>query len=358
MHFIKKIIKSLIRISLIKDVKQFSFLLKDPIILIDVGSTGGIEQHFKEIEELLHVITFDPDPRATTIKTKGKFENFKIGLWSKKDQKNLYLTKFPQASTIYKLNDKILSSFLNYPCHKKIGEEKLEVDSMENILSSTIYPHFIKVDAEGADLEILKGAERYLSTSCLGVQIEVSFINRHENAPYFSDTDQYLRKYDFCLMTIEAEKWIRKNNIFSCASNPQLIWGNAIYMLSIETFIDRVSLFTEKKREILLTKFIIILLIHRFHDYAYEVCEKMAQKNLISETFFIKSKQFIKKSIPYGLKCYTKLFLGILISLLSILFLFPIPKKRKEAVDFFKSRIKNLAKLLLNIRQGPNNACV
>ena len=306
---------------------------------------------------MLYVITFDPDPRSFTPKTNGKFENFPIGLWSKKDLKKLYLTKFPQASTLFELNEKNLSSYLNFPCHKNIGQENLKVDAMVNILGKNIYPDFIKIDAEGSDLEILKGAEKYLSTSCLGVQVEVSFINRHINAPYFSDIDQYLRKREFILMNIETEKWIRKNNIFGCISNPQLIWGNAVYMLSIEAFIERVSLLSNKKRENLLSKFITILLVHRFHDYAYSLCEEMAQKNLISEDFFIKSKQLIKESIPNAFKCFAKSFLGIAIALLALIFLCPIPKKRQIALAFFKSRIKNLAKLLLNTRYGPYNAC-
>ena len=36
---------------------------------------------------------------------------------------------------------------------------------MENILSDNIFPDFIKIDAEGSDLQILKGSKKFLKTS-------------------------------------------------------------------------------------------------------------------------------------------------------------------------------------------------
>src|SRR3990167_5177875 len=157
MQFIKNTIKSICKIPTTKN-QLLDSLLTENIILVDVVSTGGIEDKWKDIEKHLHVITFDPDPRSDTPITKGKFDNYKIGLWSKKDEKELFLTAFPQASTFYQLNEKILSCFLNYPCHKNIKEITFQVDKMENVLPKEIQPDFIKTDAEGADLEILKGS--------------------------------------------------------------------------------------------------------------------------------------------------------------------------------------------------------
>jgi len=358
MYFIKKALKSLGTIKSIPNVEQLYNLLNDPIILVDVGSTGGIESHFEEIDKFLHVITFDPDPRAITPKTKGKFENYKIALWSKKEMQTLCLTQYPQASSLYQLNEKILSSFLNFPCHKKIGIENIEVNAMQNILPQSSHPDFIKIDAEGADLEILKGAEKYLKTSCLGIQTETSFANRHSNAPYFSDIDQYLRKFGYILMQIEPERWIRKNNIYSAISNPQIIWGNAIYILSIETFLKRISDLPEKNRETTITKFITILLIHKFHDYAYELCTEALKNNIISNEFYSKKTlRLILQSIPSTIKCYLKSILSILISCVVILLCSFFPKKRKKALNYFKARIRYFARLLINIRFGPYNTC-
>ncbi|MFA6119451.1 MAG: FkbM family methyltransferase [Parachlamydiales bacterium] len=359
MNFIKKSLKNLSNIKAINNIDHIKDLLKENICLVDVGSTGGVEEHFKEIEEILHVITFDPDPRAETIKTKGKFENFNIGLWSSKDVKKLYLKRYPQASTFYDLNEKLLFGFLNSFCHENVGEENFEVNSLENILlSKNIYPDFIKVDAEGSDLEILKGSEKFLSNSCLGVQAEVSFADRHLNAPYFSDIDQYLRKFGYVLMNLESEKWIRKNNVFSPTSNPQIIWGNAVYVLSINEFSRRLSILDEEKRQQIIIKFITLLLIFKFHDYAYEVSEYLNENKFLSKAFYLKITRLISLSLPSRMKCYLKSLSGILISILLMMIFSVFPNKRAKSVNFFKEKIRFFAKILLNTRYGPNNTCV
>jgi len=356
MNFIKNSIKYICKISTIKK-NILNSLLKNHIVLIDVGSTGGIEDKWEEIEKHLHVITFDPDPRASTPNIKGKFENYKIGLWSKKDKKNLFLKKYPQASTVFKLNEKNLSSFLNYPCHQNIKKISFQVDKIENLLPKDLYPDFIKTDAEGADLEILKGAKKYLSESCLGIQSEVSFINRHKKAPFFSEIDQFLRKFHFVLMELETEKWIRKNNIFTCISKPQIIWGNAIYMISIDVFLKKIKSFSENIRYEKTLKFLTILLIHKFHDYAYDLCKNAFMNNLISKHSYLELKNLIKKSIPLTFTCYLKAIFSILISIFIITLCSLLPSKRKKAFAFFKAKIKDFGKLLLNTRYGPYESC-
>jgi FkbM family methyltransferase len=357
MTFIKNIIKSLYKISSIKK-NLLNSILNDHIVLVDVGSTGGIEDKWKDIEKHLHVISFDPDPRSSTPITKGKFENYQIGLWSKKDDKKLFLKQYPQASTFYKLNEKILSCFLNYPCHKNINEITFKVDKLENILPNAVFFDFIKTDAEGADLEILKGASKYLSNSCMGIQCEVSFINRHKNAPFFSEIDEFLRKQDYILMELESEKWIRKNNIFCSISKPQIIWGNAIYMLSIDSFLKKINSLSDKDRENKISKFITILLIHKFHDYAYELCSSAFINKLVSKNCYLKLKNLIKISIPSSFMCYLKCLFSIFLGITIILLCFLFPLKRKKSIAFFKARIRDFAKLLLNIRYGPYDSCI
>lgn len=357
MKFIKNILKSLIKIRTIK-IKLLDSILNDYIILVDVGATGGIEGKWTDIEKHLHVIAFDPDPRAVTPITKGKFENYKIGLWSNTDEKELFLTAFPQASTFYQFNEKIISSFLNYPCHKNIKKMTFQVDKMENVLPKEIHPDFIKTDAEGADLEILKGSAKYLLQSCLGIQCEVSFTNRHEHAPYFSQTDQFLRQYNFVLMELETEKWIRKNNVFTGISKPQLIWANAVYMLSIDAFLKKIKNMPEKTRCEKISKFITILLIHKFHDYAYELCENAYMNMSISNNNYLELKNFIKQSMPSYCKCYVKSIISILITFCLLILCCLLPSKRKKALAFLKARIKDLARLLINTRHGPYEGCV
>ena len=55
---------------------------------------------------------------------------------------------------------------------------------------------FIKLDTQGAELDILIGSEKTL-TQVLGIECEVSFIEQYKNQPVFSDVDKFLRSNGF-----------------------------------------------------------------------------------------------------------------------------------------------------------------
>ena len=55
---------------------------------------------------------------------------------------------------------------------------------------------FIKLNVQGAELEILKGAQDALGT-VLGIEAEVSFVELYLGRPFFSDIDAFLRRSGF-----------------------------------------------------------------------------------------------------------------------------------------------------------------
>ena len=69
---------------------------------------------------------------------------------------------------------------------EKINTKKL--DSLENIGSID----FLKVDAQGSELNIIRNGEKSLK-NCLGMQLEVSYVCLYENQPSFGEIDVYLR---------------------------------------------------------------------------------------------------------------------------------------------------------------------
>ena len=357
---LKNLLKSIPHISAIPKNNNLNKLLEKKLFtLVDVGATGGMDGNWNEIKKNCHYITFDPDPRAQIISSYAKHTNYNLALWSdKKENIPLYLTQYQAASTLLQLNKNTLSAFLNYDCHEEIKISKINANSIENSLNDSF--DFIKVDAEGADLEILKGAEKFLKDSCLGIEVEVSFINRHKKAPYFSETDSYIRNLDFVLMDLQTEKWIRKNNFFSTKTNPQLIWGNAIYILSKESLLKKFKILSQKNRDILFTKYIMILLIYYFHDYAIEICDYFSnEKKLISQNYMLDLRKIIIKSIPSKVHHFLKLLLSLLIPSILICIFWFSKKARISLLNHLKKQLVDLSHYLVKLsRYGPNNGCI
>jgi FkbM family methyltransferase len=356
---LKRLLKKIYYIPSILDKTNLKSLIKDPIILVDIGASDGIEEKWEELKDFCHFITFDPDPRAQIPKTGLSHQNFPIGLWSKKDKKILYLKKFSKASTIYPTNDEFLSSFLNFECHKNVGTSEIKLDSLENVLNKGPFPDFIKIDAEGADLEILKGAEKFISSSCLGLQVEVSFVERHKNSAFFSDIEIFLRSFGFSLMDLKSEKWIRTNNVFGINSRAQIIWADAIFLLSKQTLLKRLLFLKLEDRQNTLAKFITILLAYNMHDYAIDICQSALKENLIPSNFINKMELIIRQSIPSKSLCLIKTFSCIMIGVCSLLFLSFNRSLREKNINFIKARTRDFIRFLLNLlRAGPNNSTI
>lgn len=214
------------------------------LVVADVGAAYGTDPRWNPVRKLAKFITFEPDSRSQNYTVTDNTTNFSTGLAKTKSQQTLYLTKLPAASSLYPINTKEIQNFATKDWHEIVGSTSIELDTLDNCLEvhPELKPDFIKIDVEGADLDVLKGGICALDNSVLGLQIEVSFIERHVGAPLFAETDMFLREHNFSLFILSREHWLRKNLAFGPNSNPQLIWGDAVYFLKKEKFFEKLDL--------------------------------------------------------------------------------------------------------------------
>lgn len=307
-------------------------LTLDPFVVADIGAAYGIDPRWKPVQYFSQFLTFEPDPRSQDEDLIGNITNFATGLGNHKGYKTLYLTNLPAASSIYRHNLDVLRDYANYPWHEVVDEIPIQIDTLDSCISnhSKLRPNFLKVDVEGADLDVIKGAEANLGSSILGIQVEVSFIERHVGAPFFSEIDEYLREQGFSLFVLAQEHWLRSNMVCGVNTNPQVIWADGVYVLNKAQFISRLKSQPSEERFNTLVKFLVILLSYGFHDFAYEIIDVSKAEFSLSGEIVRELKHVVNSSIlsplPYSLKCITTIFA------LSLLFLIssPIPSFRKR----------------------------
>lgn len=300
---------------------------EEKLFVADVGATGGPETRWKKWMGYCHFYTFDPDPRAQSWDSAST--NFPVGLWSEPCIKTLNLMKFPQASSLFEINHRALDSFLNAWCHIQVGKENIALDTLDRLLGNNPLD-FLKIDAEGAELEILKGGKDLIRDKCLGLQLEVSFCEKHKNAPFFSELDPVLREQGFQLFQLQREQWIRKNNLFCLESSPQLIWGNALYLLSKETFLQRLKV--SSNREAFFAKYALILLTYHLYDYLYELCEEASMEPL---------KTALEQLIKIDRRKVFSLFLSLAFGYGKYLLAFSKNGKKRRS-NYLKRRIRQV----------------
>jgi FkbM family methyltransferase len=89
---------------------------------------------------------------------------------------HLALGAHPGRQAIYLNQMHALNSFARGWTDEPIGDEEVEIDTVDRVMAalSVDFIHLLKVDTEGFELEVLKGAERALETGRIAlVQLEV-----------------------------------------------------------------------------------------------------------------------------------------------------------------------------------------
>lgn len=86
---------------------------------------------------------------------------------------------------------------------KVVRKVKVRCRSLDNVLSEqepSMQFHFLKVDAQGAEYEILRGAEKLLSTSCIGLHLELFVFPILKGIKLLKDVEIYLNGFGFELV--------------------------------------------------------------------------------------------------------------------------------------------------------------
>jgi hypothetical protein len=117
----------------------------------------------------------------------------------------------------------------------------LESWARENSIESI---DFAKLNVQGGELEILRGAGALLDRS-LGLLVEVAFVESYEKRPFFSDIDRFLRDRGFTFFDLLAHHYVGRADAPIVAQHlrsakpalgqlisswGQLIEGHALYL--------------------------------------------------------------------------------------------------------------------------------
>ena len=116
---------------------------------------------------------------------------------------------------------------------------------------------FIKLDIQGGELNVLKGAKNKLN-ECFGIEVEVEFISIYLNQPLFSDIDRIFKTKNFVFIDfINMTRW--RDNLYSGLG--QCTFADALFLKSPETILN-IKKLTPK----ILARYLSILLIYNRYD--------------------------------------------------------------------------------------------
>lgn len=143
------------------------------------------------------------------------------------------VTRSAACASLLRPNIALLEQFSGLASLFEIEQElTVTTSTLEASLDSAAVsaPDFIELDTQGSELEILQGAGPALTTSVVGIQVEVEFASMYVDQPLFADVDVYLRGRGFELVDLSVYRARRSAAPSSVATRGQLLWGHARYL--------------------------------------------------------------------------------------------------------------------------------
>jgi len=183
-----------------------NLLNNQKIAALDVGAQGGFncDNFFpKKYNHFFENILVEPIKEEYNKFKDNKFVINK-GLWSKKEKKKLYILDNRLGSTsMYLPNEKAFDlhninnkDFENYKVTRTI---EIECDTISSQLSdlNINFLDYLKIDTQGAELEILKGIGSYRP---LLIKIEAHFFSMYKNVPSWHELVNFLYGMNYVLI--------------------------------------------------------------------------------------------------------------------------------------------------------------
>lgn len=251
---------------------------------MDIGAGGGIDPRWKKFTSYYKAILFEPDPREYEILKPKNEKNLILLNSALSDSVNTVhfnLCRNQRASAVYLPNLSFLSKFPICISERfdVTSNVVIKTDTLNNQLRQNDITEidFIKIDAQGSELSILKGSLDYLD-KVIGLELEVEFAPLYENQPLFNDVDSLVRKNNFELFDIKRSYWKRKEGMHYGERKGQLVFADALYFKSPEHIVAMNNIAPEK-----IIRSICIYLVYGYPDLAQTLFTNADSKRMLSK---------------------------------------------------------------------------
>jgi len=238
------------RPQMIQYLMTHQVLGEEKFFLFDVGASEGIASYWSVFGKHLSAIGFDPlvneCERLNRINRLPDVLYVPTYIVSEIPEMDHYQGRicgslFSRSSAVYYLNSfniDYVKQHFNMGAECVYSENKISLDRycLENDIKNV---DFIKVDTDGADYAVLRGADRLLQEgNVLGLYVESQFHGEvHPYANTFRNIDRFLAKKGFMLFDLSTWRYTKAQlpgtfsyQIPAQTVTGQISWGDALYL--------------------------------------------------------------------------------------------------------------------------------
>ncbi len=181
---------------------------KEPVVF-DVGANIGQSiDNYKELDEGCTIYSFEPNPEVyqqlnESVSHKSDVQCYNLAFSDSKGEIDFYATNLSLAGSLLKPHE-----ILKRRCKDDKYEyevTKVKTETIDGFVKEHSIPFIdiLKVDVQGAEEMVLKGAEDTFANQKIDtVYIEVGFAETYENQGRFLEIQQIMAQYDYVLWDI------------------------------------------------------------------------------------------------------------------------------------------------------------
>jgi FkbM family methyltransferase len=255
-----------------------------PLTLVDVGARGGLKANWASAAPHLRLIGFEPDAaelaRLVDDATAAGAANTYLGvaLHERRAAIQLHVARDRGLSSIFPPDRAFLDAFPDAERFDTVAVHEARADALDDVLKAHALGgvDFLKVDTQGSELFVLRGAGHTLASSAIGVEVEVEFTPIYSGQPLFADVDAYLRGLGFQLFDLRPCYWKRSAGRSLGGPRGQIIWADALYLKKVPALRDAIAGLPSEERASKALKAVSISLLYGYYDYALEIARHTA----------------------------------------------------------------------------------
>lgn len=227
-------------------------LLDRPLVVLDVGCRWGFEEKWKALGSHVQLIGFDADAaECQALRERpdtGGVRYVAASLGAAPGPARLFLTREPACSSLYPPDPELIAERSELECTSLVSAVEVELTTLDAWTAGAGVGSVdvIKLDTQGSELDILRGAEQTLG-SVRALEIEVELNPIYQGQPLFGDVDRFLRERGFVLwrlghlvhyglpggvsdIPMEDRQFFDSQPVELAGRGGQLFWAHAYYV--------------------------------------------------------------------------------------------------------------------------------
>ncbi len=183
-----------------------------PLGCLDIGARGGVVGDIEPLGRAASVYGFEPDEDECaklnqSIESNphpfGTLQFLPVALGPKEEQRTLHIMRHEGASSLLSPDPDVTKRFGTRAAYFDVARTvTIDTKPLDGVITdyAIANPVYMKIDVEGFELEILKGAEALLQSSLLAMRAEIAFLPCRIGQPDFGEIAAFLKQFNLMPM--------------------------------------------------------------------------------------------------------------------------------------------------------------